>query len=230
MNKKLIIIAVLLATVIISGVKLDSYAEQSFSERHSLNSSSALLDILGEVRYTAAAVLWMKTDYYQHEYEHEGKTLAENSAIMPLIRLITLLDPHFVQAYDFGAYHLAVNLKKHKESIAFLEEGLANNPNSFDLNWEYGFLMYKDKSYERALPYLLKAREFRSAKTPVYSEWIKMVWVNTRIADCLKKTGKAKEAVFYEKELKDFTTKYDKEHPEEKNQSGHMEIEHIDED
>ena len=205
MNKKIAAITIaLLAVIIFSGFNLDKFSEKAFSQRHSEKSSSALLDILGELRYTAAAVLWMKTDYYHHEFEFSGKNLTKNEPIMPLIRMITILDPHFVQAYDFGAYHLAVNLKHYKESMDFLKEGLQNNPNSFELNWEYGFLLYKEIKYNEALPYLMKARKFREQKTPVYDEWIKMSWVNSRIADCLRREGRISEAKFYQKELESY--------------------------
>ena len=202
MNKKIIICLSILAILIISiCVKLDEYAQESFKNRNVDNSPSALIDILGELRYTAAAILWMKTDYYQHEYEYSGKDFRTNEPIMPLIRLITLLDPHFIQAYDFGAYHLAVNLKKKDESMKFLKEGITNNPDAFELNWEYGFLLYIDKKYSESLPYLTKARTLRNQKTPVYDDWIKMIWVNSRIADTLKKLGKSEEAEPYLNEM-----------------------------
>lgn len=204
MKKKIIVIALLLIAVISSGIILDGYAHRAFNEKYSDNSPSALLDVLGELRYTAAALLWMKVDYYHHEYEFQGKKLTQNEPIMPLIRLITLLDPHFVQAYDFGAFHLAVDLKRPEQGMKFLAEGVANNPNSFDLNWEYGFLLSYSKKYEQALPYLFKARELREQKTPVYSEWLKVVWVNSRISKALKALGRDKEAEFYDRETKLF--------------------------
>ena len=210
MNKKFIIYLSILAIIIISaGVKLDKYAQESFKNRNVDNSPSALVDILGELRYTVAALLWMKTDYYQHEYEFSGKSFQTNEPIMPLIRLITILDPHFIQAYDFGAYHLAVNLKKKEESIKFIKEGLDNNPEAFELNWEYGFLCYYDKKYSEALPFLIKARKLRYQKTPVYEDWIKIMWVNTRIIDILKKLGREKEILPYFLEREAYRKAYD---------------------
>lgn len=209
MNKKIIAYLSILAIIILfSGIVLDKYAEMSFNDRnstsHNTTTPSALLDILGELRYTAAAVLWMKTDYYHHEYEFRGIDYRTNESLMPLIRLITILDPHFVQAYDFGAYHLAVNLKKKKESMKFLQEGITNNPEAFELVWEYGFLLYLDKKYSEALPFLMKARTLRSQKTPVYEDWLKIVWVDSRISKILKSMGKNEEAEIYDKEIDDF--------------------------
>ncbi len=209
MNKKIIVYLSILAIIIISsGIILDKYSEMSFKNRNNTNTTdnnpSALLDILGELRYTAAAILWLKTDYYQHEYEFQGHDYRTNEPIMPLIRLVTILDPHFVQAYDFGAYHLAVNLKKNKESMKFLQEGITNNPEAFELVWEYGFLLYLDKKYSEALPFLMKARTLRSQKTPVYEDWLKIVWVDSRISKILKSMGRNEEAEIYDKEIDDF--------------------------
>ena len=192
MNKKIIVYLSILAIIIISsGIILDKYSEMSFKNRNNTNTTdnnpSALLDILGELRYTAAAILWLKTDYYQHEYEFQGHDYRTNEPIMPLIRLVTILDPHFVQAYDFGAYHLAVNLKKNKESMKFLQEGITNNPEAFE-----------------ALPFLMKARTLRSQKTPVYEDWLKIVWVDSRISKILKSMGRNEEAEIYDKEIDDF--------------------------
>ena len=201
-TKTIALLAALLIVIIFSATLLDDYADKNFKAKTTVDySASALLDILGELRYTAAALLWMKTDYYHHEYEFAGKPLNINEPIMPLIRLITLLDPHFVQAYDFGAYHLAVNLRMYKESMNFLKEGLTYNPNSFELNWEYGFLLYMAKNYSEALPYLLKARELREQKTPSYDDFMKVVWVNSRIIDSLEHIGQSEKAEFYQFDL-----------------------------
>lgn len=214
MNKRVIVYLSILAIIILSsGMVLDKYAEMSFKNRNTTitdNNPSALLDILGELRYTAAAILWLKTDYYQHEYEFQGHDYRTNEPIMPLIRLVTILDPHFVQAYDFGAYHLAVNLKKKEESMKYLQEGITNNPDAFELNWEYGFLLYLDKKYSESLPFLLKARTLRNQRTPVYDDWIKMAWINSRIIKILKEKGRNREAEFYQKELDDYKNAYDR--------------------
>ncbi len=215
MKKRYLIIATLVILILFLGYKLDIYAEDKLREQNTnITSASALLDILGELRYTAAAVLWLKTDFYQHEYEGKDLNARTNEPIMPLIRLVTLLDPHFVQAYDYGAYHLSVNLGKPKEGEEFLLEGLRYNPDSFDLNWEAGFINYLRKDYAKSLPFLLKARKLRNQKTPVYDDYIKTVWVNTRIADIYKHMGKPKEAEFFRKEMLEFikANNYDTQH------------------
>ena len=42
--------------------------------------------------------------------------MKEGTQILPILRLITWLDNHFIMAYDFGGYFLAVNQKNQKKA------------------------------------------------------------------------------------------------------------------
>jgi hypothetical protein len=48
----------------------------------------------------------------------------------------------------------------------------------------------------------------RYQKTPVYENWIKIAWVDSRIIKILKQKGRNQEAEFYQKELDDYKTAY----------------------
>ena len=209
-KKRIVILLCFLIIIVASGLKLDKYSQQIFDKRYAnLASSSALLDIIGELRYTAAALLWVKIDIYHHEYEFKGKDIMRNTSIMPLFRLVTLLDPHFIQAYDVGAYTLVVDLKKVEEGMEFLKEGMNNNPDSFELTWQYAFLLYYQKKYEEAVPVLLRAREIRdNTTTEVYDEHMKISWVDTRIIDCYKRLGQNEKIKPFEDEIKAYHEKY----------------------
>lgn len=217
-KKRIIILAFFLIVIISTAVILDGFAKKSFDKKYAnLAYSSALLDIVGELRYTAAAILWVKADIYHHELEFRGLDTVQNTDIMPLFRMITLLDPHFIQAYDTGAYSLVVNLNRVKEGLDFLKEGIRNNPDSFELSWEYGFLMFYEKDYAEALPYLIKAHDNRdNALTSVYDEHMKIVWVNTRIVKCYEELGKPEKAEPYRKELEEYRKEYKKYREESK--------------
>ena len=208
-KKRIIILLIFIIIIIVSALRLDGYAKKSFDEKYAnLAYSSALLDIVGELRYTAAAILWVKIDIYHHEHEFRGKEIMRNAEILPLFRMVTLLDPHFIQAYDTGAFNLVVDLKKVDEGLAFLREGIRNNPDSFELNWEYGFLMYYEKKYEEALPYLLKAYENRDKTvTNIYDDNMKIVWINSRIINCYEELGQPEKANPYQIELDEYTAR-----------------------
>jgi len=80
--------------------------------------------------------------------------IIEGKHTLPLLRLITWLDNHFILAYDFGGYFLAVNQDKPREGVAFLKEGLKNNPDDYDLHQTLAFIYFhKIKNYGEAVKY-----------------------------------------------------------------------------
>ncbi len=90
---------------------------------------------IGQARGLLADFLWLRVDEYQHRRRIVGGDLlrADDEALMPLVRLVTWLNPHFVDAYALGGQWLAFHFDRPVESTAFYEEGIRNNPQSFDL-------------------------------------------------------------------------------------------------
>lgn len=94
---------------------------------------SAAFALAGEFRAVAANLLWIKADKYHHEFIEHGGNWNENKDILPLIKLITDLDPHFVEAYLTGGWILVTGFNKPDEALKYLREGINNNPRSFEL-------------------------------------------------------------------------------------------------
>src|SRR5829696_7161189 len=61
----------------------------------------ALAPALLGFREVAASLLWVKTDDYFHRGEYEP--------ILRLVRLITTIDPHQIDVYTTGAWHMSYN-------------------------------------------------------------------------------------------------------------------------
>ncbi len=94
-------------------------------------------------REAVAGMLWVRTD----EFFHNG----DYAAIMPLIRVITWLDPHQIDVYETGAWHMDYNFTDSQErsdrryiplSLALIKEGIANNPGEPDLYSDEAFVHY----------------------------------------------------------------------------------------
>jgi hypothetical protein len=110
-----------------------------------------LLPLLG-FREAAAGLLWVRTDEFFHSGDYD--------AILPLVRLITWLDPHADNIFITGAWHLAYNFTDSSErsdrryiapAQALLDEGIANNPEIPDILFEKGWQNYdKIKDYVAA--------------------------------------------------------------------------------
>lgn len=155
--KNLFIIFLLILFTIFLEQKISKENFKMIPKNSDTSVANIFLDALGELRYTMAAYLWIKVDIYFHEMEAEGHPWIKNKTIMPLIKLVVALDPHFYQAYDFGGYHLAVNLNRVNEGISFIKEGLRNNPDNLDLLLNLSFIYFHVKKYDQAINYAKRA-------------------------------------------------------------------------
>lgn len=94
-------------------------------------------------REAVAGLLWVRTDEFFHNGDYE--------AITPMIRIITWLDPHQVDVYETGAWHMDYNFTDSNQrsdrryiplSLALMNEGIANNPTIADMRGDLGFTHY----------------------------------------------------------------------------------------
>lgn len=104
----------------------------------------------------------------------------------PLFRVMGLLDPHFVEAYSFGA--LVMEETGHiNTAIIFLNEGIENNPYAFRL-WIYrDFIirLFRTYEYSRAIEGIKQAIQLKGH--PPILERI--------LAFAYEKNGQIKEAI-----------------------------------
>jgi len=94
-------------------------------------------------REAIAGLLWVRTDQFFHQGDYE--------AIIPMVRIITWLDPHNVDVYLTGAWHLDYNFTDSDQrsdrrfipySLALLREGIENNPGVSDFYSDIAFTHY----------------------------------------------------------------------------------------
>jgi len=124
-------------------------------------------------RSAVADLLWLKVD----DYWHQGRM----EMMLPMMYTVVRLDPHFIDAWAVGAWHLAYNagvtvdtLEEKREfvnkGIAFLQDGIKRNPHHYQLYYELGFPMYfvKLEDYQNAAHYLEQSRRYR----PPANRWI----------------------------------------------------------
>lgn len=102
-----------------------------------------LLASMSGLRQMVAGILWVQCD----EYFHNGQF----DAILPLIRLITWLDPRQMEVYSSGAWHIAYNFTDEQNrsdrryipiALRLLEEGVVQNPETYRLFHETGWIYY----------------------------------------------------------------------------------------
>jgi tetratricopeptide (TPR) repeat protein len=139
-----------------------------------------LTQMLGEVRTILSSYLYIRADLYHHE-RMEKHYWARDKATLPLYRLITALDPHNENAYDFGAYHLAINFKKTDQAIDFLREGLKYNPRSFKLHFTMGDIYYTDSNFTSAITYYEKAFNLTNDLLEIKNVLRRLFWSNRKL-------------------------------------------------
>lgn len=97
-------------------------------------------------REAVAGLLWVRTDEFFDDGDYE--------AITPMVRIVTWLDPHQIDVYETGAWHMDYNFTDSDQrsdrryvplSVALLDEGIANNPTVTNLYSDLGFTHYYRK-------------------------------------------------------------------------------------
>ena len=90
-----------------------------------------------------------------------------------MIRIITWLDPHFIDVYETGAWHMDYNFTDTDQrsdrryiplSLSLMEEGIANNDNVPELYADLAFTHYFRKigDYPKAQEWYVKGQPSRS--------------------------------------------------------------------
>jgi hypothetical protein len=112
-----------------------------------------MLGAVSGFRQVIAGLLWVRTDSFFHTGNYD--------AVLPMLRMITWLDPNWTDVYATGGWHITYNFTDTDQrsdrrylppGLAFLSEGIANNPSTYELYKEKGWTNYdKVKDYEEAI-------------------------------------------------------------------------------
>lgn len=163
-----------------------------------------LFNLFFGFRKIAANFVWLQVD----KYWHMGMT----HRMLPLMKTTVMLDPHFVDAYLVGAWHLAYNitagmgdtkpedkvwLPEHKVlagekeryyymAADYYDDGIRNNPREYKLYFEAGFCVYKNKleDYRNAVWYLTRATRLPHER-----------WVPRQLYICQELNGQYEDAL-----------------------------------
>lgn len=161
-----------------------------------------ILVALSGFREVLAGILWVRADEFFHSGNYD--------AILPLVRLVTLLDPHQIDVYVTGAWHMGYNFTDEDQrsdrrylepALEILREGVANNPHTYELWFEYGWTNYhKVQDFPEAVMAFEKANAVSElADTPEENK-IPIARRNI-LAHAYEKNGQIWEAFDYYKKL-----------------------------
>lgn len=150
-----------------------NYAPRTDSDLSSLTPDQMLFAMAG-FREMIAGLLWVRADSYFDEGNYD--------AILPMIRIVTMLDPKQIDVYATGMWHIAYNFTDEANrsdrryvspAIALGKEGAKLNDYTYELHFETGWIWYHkvDDEYEQAVKYFKKASEYKYDE--MYDRYIK---------------------------------------------------------
>lgn len=128
-----------------------------------------LLEAFGEGKTLMARYLYFKAEVYHEVLDIQGVPHAKQKDSLPLLRMVTYLDPSLTETFDLIAWDLWRGWGKTNEAIELLREALVSNPASHQLWFRLGFLLFQEKRYDDALEPILKSVEYAS-KADIYEQ------------------------------------------------------------
>jgi len=144
-------------------------------------SPDQILAVLAGFREITAGILWVKADSFFDQGNYD--------AILPLIRLVTLLDPNEIDVYATGMWHIGYNFTDEEQrsdrryipsALALGKEGCNQNPDTYELFFEEGWLWYHkiDDDYDQAVKWFREAQK-RSDMLPARKNLLGMAYQRT---------------------------------------------------
>jgi hypothetical protein len=106
-------------------------------------SPDQMLFALAGFREMIAGILWVRADAFFDSGNYD--------AILPIIRLVTILDPKQLDVYATGMWHIGYNFTDEEQrsdrryipsALALGKEGARQNPETYELFFETGWIWY----------------------------------------------------------------------------------------
>jgi tetratricopeptide (TPR) repeat protein len=148
----------LTGVIILAGLVFTTWRSQEYRHRPYLYESLYLPSgkFLEELslgyKQVVADFVWCSAIQYYGEYRKGNHSLAYFEG---LIDIVTKLDPHFIFAYIFGAWVVSEDMGDFARGADILRRGMSNNPTSWQLPFEIGFLNFTNRvDYDLAGRYL----------------------------------------------------------------------------
>ncbi len=144
-------------------VWVSNYSPRVDADISGLQADQLLIALAG-FREMVAGILWVRADTFFDEGNYD--------AILPIIRLVTMLDPKQIDVYATGMWHIAYNFTDEQNrsdrryipsALALGAEGARNNNYTYELFFETGWLWYHkiDDDYDHAVDWWEQAAEHK---------------------------------------------------------------------
>jgi tetratricopeptide (TPR) repeat protein len=127
----------------------------------SLSPDQIILQLFG-FREFLSGILWVRADGFFDSGNYD--------AVLPMIRLCTVLDPRQIDIFSTGMWHIAYNFTDEEQrsdrryvasALALGKEGAAQNPDTYEIFFETGWIWYHkiDDEYHNAVKWFELAHQ-----------------------------------------------------------------------
>lgn len=99
--------------------------------------------LLGQLRTALAGELWMQVDLYEHAMQAQGIPYNHQRDVLPLLKMVIVLDPTFADAYLDAAFQIMFDTRDYARALDVVEDGLQNNPRNLQLLMARALLLSK---------------------------------------------------------------------------------------
>ena len=162
-----VLLALFVGQAWMQNVRIYPYWKKYYSPRTdsdlSALSPDQLLFALAGFREMIAGLLWVRADAYFDEGNYD--------AILPMVRIVTMLDPKELDVYSTGMWHVAYNFTDEAQrsdrryvgpALALGKEGARLNNYTYELWYDTGWIWYHkvDDDYFEAVNYFEKANKY----------------------------------------------------------------------
>lgn len=145
--------------------KTDYMPKQGLTQSTGLSPDQMLFALAG-FREMVAGILWVRADDFFDTGNYD--------AILPIIRLVTILDPKQIDVYTTGMWHIGYNFTDTDErsdrryipsALALGKEGAKQNPETYEMFFELGWMWFNkvDEDYPQAVKYFQEAAAHNDA-------------------------------------------------------------------
>jgi hypothetical protein len=115
------------------------------------------LAVLGGFRQLIGDILWVQANKYFDDGNYD--------AVLPITRLVSILNPHDIDVFVTGTWHMAYNFTDEESrsdrryipsALAFIREGCEKNPETYELPFETAWTWYHkvDDNYPEAVKWM----------------------------------------------------------------------------
>jgi len=132
-----------ITSLVFATVRVQDYRYRPYlHETLYLPSGTLIKEVSLGYQEVTADIVWLAATQYYGDFRSGNHNL---DYFRGLIDIVTDLDPNFIFAYIFGAMVVSEDAGDFDAGIDILKKGMANNPTSWRLPFEAGFLLYVNR-------------------------------------------------------------------------------------